>query len=378
MGQDLLFFRKRSGPALAEKGGKEKMKKRLIAILLAAVTAFSLCACGDSGSTGTDSSTSSSDSGDEETTYTIGLCNYVDDASLNQIAENIQDRLDEIETEKGVTFNVEYDNCNADENVLSQIITNFQADGADLMIGIATPVAIAMQTATEESGTPVVFAAVSDPVGSGVVESLDSPGYNLTGTSDRTDTETIFKIMFAVDPDLNKVGLLYDLGQDSSTAAIQEAKDILDAKGIEYVERTGTTDAEMVLAAQALVADGVQAVFTPADNTVMKSEQSICGIFSDAGIKHYGGADSFALWGAFLGFGVDYAQLGRETADMAADILLNGKDPKDVPVETFDDGIATVNTDVCDKLGISFDDVKAAISEYCNEVNEITTGESFE
>lgn len=357
------------------------MKKRLIAIILAALTAVSLCSCGSgSGSGESDGSGNeqSSDGSGSQKTYTIGLCNYVDDASLNQIAENIQERLDEIGKEKGVTFNVDYDNCNADENVLSQIITNFQADGTDLMIGIATPVAISMQTATEESGTPVVFAAVSDPVGAGIAESLDAPGYNLTGTSDRTDTETIFKIMFAIDPDIKKVGLLYDLGQDSSTAAINEAKAILEEKGIEYVERTGTNDAEIVLAAQALVSDGVQAVFTPADNTVMKSEQSICDIFADAGVKHYGGADSFALWGAFLGFGVDYAKLGRETADMAADILLNGKDPADVPVKTFDDGIATVNTDVCGKLGISFGDVEAAIGEYCNEVKEITTGESFE
>ena len=80
-------------------------------------------------------------------------------------------------------------------------------------------------------------------------------------------------------------------------------------------------------AAQALASDGVDAVFTPTDNTVMESYLAIYEIFIDAGIPHYTGADSFALNGAFLGYGVDYANLGRETADMIAEILLDGKNP---------------------------------------------------
>ena len=89
-----------------------------------------------------------------------------------------------------------------------------------------------------------------------------------------------------------------------------------------------------MLAAQALVADGVDAVFTPTDNTVMKAELAIYETFADAGIPQYTGADSFALNGAFLGYGVDYANLGRETADMIADILLNGAEPAPTPPVT--------------------------------------------
>ena len=187
--------------------------------------------------------------------FKIGICNYVDDASLNQIVDNIQSRLEEIGKEKDVNFDVSYDNCNADANVMEQIISDFQADNVDLMVGIATPVAMRMQSATEGTDTPVVFSAVSDPVGSGLVEDLDAPGANITGTSDYLDTASIMKLIQAVNPDVKKIGLLYDIGQDSSTTAIQEAKDYLDKEGIEYVERTGTTTDEVQLAADALVAD---------------------------------------------------------------------------------------------------------------------------
>lgn len=369
--------------------------RNVFAMITAAAMTLSLAACSgqstasSTSSASSDSSSSaaseSSVSGEKSTaseessgaSYTIGICNYVDDASLNQIVENINARLAEIESEQGITINVKYDNCNADANVMNQIIANFAADNVDLMVGVATPVAMAMQSATEDSKTPVVFAAVSDPVGAGLVASLEEPGSNVTGSSDNLDTNSVMNLIFAQNPDAKKIGLLYDVGQDSSTAAIEHAKAYLDDKGVEYVERTATTAEEVALAAQALVSDGVDAVFTPTDNTIMKAELAIYETFADAGIPHYTGADSFALNGAFLGYGVDYANLGRETADMIASILTEGKDPATTPVITFDNGTATVNTEICEKLGLDFDTVSEAFVPYCTRVEEITTAESF-
>jgi putative ABC transport system substrate-binding protein len=369
--------------------------RNVFAMITAAAMTLSLAACSGqstASSTSSASSDSSSSAASESSvssekstaseessgaTYTIGICNYVDDASLNQIVENINARLAEIESEQGITINVKYDNCNADANVMNQIIANFAADNVDLMVGVATPVAMAMQSATEDSKTPVVFAAVSDPVGAGLVASLEEPGSNVTGSSDNLDTNSVMNLIFAQNPDAKKIGLLYDVGQDSSTAAIEHAKAYLDDKGVEYVERTATTAEEVALAAQALVSDGVDAVFTPTDNTIMKAELAIYETFADAGIPHYTGADSFALNGAFLGYGVDYANLGRETADMIASILTEGKDPATTPVITFDNGTATVNTEICEKLGFDFDTVSEAFAPYCTRVEEITTAESF-
>ena len=261
---------------------------------------------------------------------------------------------------------------------MSQIISNFSADNVDLMVGVATPVAMAMQAATEESKTPVVFAAVSDPVSAQLVADINAPGANITGTSDYLNTDAIFSLMLAANPDTKKVGLLYDVGQDSSKTPIDAAKKLLASKGIEVIERTGTTVDEVTLAAKALVADKVDAVFTPTDNTIMKSELSIYEIFAEAKIPHYTGADSFALNGAFLGYGVDYANLGRKTADMIAEILIDKKDPATLPVLTFDNGIATVNTEIADAIGYSFDDLSAKFAPFCTKVEKITTAESFD
>ena len=311
-------------------------------------------------------------------TVKVGICNYVDDASLNQIVENIQARLKEIGDEKGVAFDVSYDNCNADANLLTQIISNFIADDVDIMIGVATPVAMAMQAATEDNGIPVVFAAVSDPVGAGLVESMEAPGSNVTGTSDYLDTAAVMQLITAADPDAKNIALLYDIGQDSSTAAIAHAKEYLDANGIAYGEYTGTTVDEVTLAVQALIADGVDAVFTPTDNTIMKSELSIYEMLQEAGIPHYTGADSFALNGAFLGYGVDYAALGVETANMAASIALGGAKPAETAVKTFDNGCATINTETCEKLGFNYDEICKAFEPFCTKTQSIVTAESFD
>lgn len=311
-------------------------------------------------------------------TFKVGICNYVDDASLNQIVDNIESQLTALGSEQGVNFEIMYDNCNADANVMSQIIANFIADEADLMVGVATPVAMAMQAATEENKIPVVFAAVSDPEGCGVVASNDAPGANVTGTSDYLDTNSVMNLIFAANPDAKKIGLLYDAGQDASTTAIADAKAYLEGKGIEYVERTGTNVSEVQLAASELVADQVDAVFTPTDNTIMEAELSIYEIFAEAKIPHYTGADSFALNGAFLGYGVDYANLGKETANMVCDILVNGKDVATTPVKTFDNGTATINTETCEAIGLDFDTVSKAFEPFCTKIETLTTAESFE
>lgn len=372
--------------------------KKIIALILAAMMLLTFAACAskttDTADSTADTTTNTTepadtaepaestdaaeDTADSGKVFKIGLCNYVDDASLNQIVENIQSQLAAIGEEKGVTFNVEYDNCNADSNLMSQIISNFQADSADLLVAVATPVAMAMQAATEETGTPVVFAAVSDPVSVGLVDSLEAPGSNLTGTSDYLDTAAVMNLMFVQNPELQKVGLLYDLGQDSAASAIESAKAYLEDKGVEVIERTGTSVDEIALAAQALVSDGVQAVFTPTDNTVMKSELTIYETFAEAGIPHYTGADSFALNGAFLGYGVDYANLGAETANMIASILLDGADPAATAVKTFDNGTATINTEICEQLGIDFDELSETFAPYCTKVQSIVTAESFD
>ena len=316
-------------------------------------------------------------SAEEKTSFKVGICNLVDDASLNQIIANIRERLEEIGQEKGVTFEVNEKNSEMDVTVRQQIISDFIMDEVDLMVGIATPVAQTMLSMTEENQIPVVFAAVSDPVGAQVVDSMEVPGANITGTSDYLDTAAVLNLIFAANPEAKKIAMLYNPSEDASAAPVEEAKKILTEKGVEVKEYTGANTSEVMLAVDAIVADEMDAVFTPTDNTIMKAELSIYETLAEAKIPHYTGADSFALNGAFVGYGVDYANLGRETADMIAEILLDGADPATLPVKTFDNGTATVNTETCAAIGFDFEAIREAFAPFCTQVNEITTAEAF-
>ena len=368
------------------------MKKRTIAVLLTmAMAAAMIGGCGNSTDTSnagnsTNTTESNADAADtakdtaqntaDKTVYKVGIVQYVDDASLNQIEKAIEAELDAKGAELGVTFDyADYTyNGQADSSTLNQIATDLVAEKVDVIIPIATPAAMIMQNATEDNQIPVVFSAVSDPVSAGLVADLNAPGANITGTSDALDTTAVMKLITAANPDVKKIGLLYDKSQDSSKVPVADAIAYCEENGIEYIEKTGTTNAEVSAAADALVAEGVDAVFTPTDNTIMTAELAIFEKFADAKIPHYTGADSFALNGAFLGYGVNYTELGTATADMAADILVNGADPAATAVRTLDSGIVTVNTETAAAVGI--DD--SVFKDMCEELKEVTTAEEFE
>ena len=305
--------------------------------------------------------------------YKVGILQYMDHASLNQIEEAIETELEAKSAEGEDTYTCTVLNGQGEQANLSQMAQQLIDDGVDVIIPIATPAVFPVMELTADSGLPVVFAAVSDPVTSGIVESMEKPGSNITGTSDALNTDAILDLMFVANPDLKKVGLLYSKSEDSSKQPIEDAKAYLDEKGIEYVEATGTNNTEIMQAADSLIADGVGAIFTPTDNTVMSAELGIYEKLITAGIPHYCGADSFALNGAFCGYGVDYTVLGTATADMAVDIL-QGADPAATPVQTFDNGIAIVNTETAEALGIDY----SGFAEYCTAVEEVVTAEDFE
>ena len=343
------------------------MKRKVMAIVLTmAMAVAGMCGCGKAADSGTSN----------DTVYKVGIVQYVDDASLNQIEKAIQAELDAKGVEYGVTFDYQDYTFNgqADQSILMQIAADLIADEVDIIIPIATPTAVVMQSATEENQIPIVFSAVSDPVGAGLVATNEAPGANITGTSDAIDTEAIMNIIVTANPDTAKIGLLYDKSQASSLGSIEDAKAYCDANNIAYVEKTGTTVAEIQAAADALVAEGVDAVFTPQDNTVMTAELAIFEKFTEAGIPHYTGADSFALNGAFLGFGVNYENLGTKTADMAVEILVNGAKPAEMAVQTLADGIITVNTETAEAVGIDY----SVFKDLCSELIETVTAEEFE
>jgi putative ABC transport system substrate-binding protein len=154
---------------------------------------------------------------------------------------------------------------------------------------------------------------------------------------------------------MGKVGLLYSLSEPNSAQPIAEAKALLDSRGIAWEERTGNTNDEVIAAAGALVAAGVDAVFTPTDNIIMAAELAIAPELAAAGIPHYTGADSFVRSGAFATCGVHYGELGEQTADLVFEVMTQGMDDME-DCYLVSGGIITVNTETAAELGIDYSD----------------------
>ena len=299
---------------------------------------------------------------DEAPAYKVAIIKQLDHASLDEIAKAVAARLDEIAAEKGVTITYEITSGQGDQSVLKQLADQAIADGVNAIIPIATTAAQVAALSAEDTQTPVVYAAISDPAAA----KLTGIDY-VTGTSDALNTAFILDMMLAQNPDVKKVGLLYSLSEPNSATPIADAKAYLDDKGIEYVEQTANTNDEVVAAAAALTAAKVDAIFTPTDNVIMAAELAIYEDLAAAGIPHYTGADSFVRNGAFATCGVNYTDLGKRTADLAYQAITEGMDGMDDSY-LMDGGIITVNTETAAAMNADY-----SMFADMGEIVEVTT-----
>lgn len=342
------------------------MKKKVLAVILGMSMAAAMTGCGATGNTENSSAETKQETTDDASgdAYKIAIVKQMDHASLDEIADAIGAELDAIEKDKGVEIEYEIYSGQGEQTTLKQIGDQAVADGVDAIIPVATMAAQVMTVCAEETETPVVYAAVSDP------EAAELIGIDyVTGTSDALNTEQIFDMMLKQNPDIKKVGLLYSLSEANSTKSIEEAKAYLDKENIEYVEQTAATNDEVIAAASALAADKVDAVFTPTDNVIMAAELAIYETLADAGIPHYTGADSFVRNGAFVTCGVNYTELGTKTADLAYSAITEGMNDMD-DYYLMDGGIVTVNTETAEKLNIDY-----SVFKEFGEIVEVQTTE---
>jgi len=331
---------------------KHNMLKKIFAAGLALMMLVSLAACAQSG-------------GKDDGTYKVAIIKQMDHASLDEIANAVAARLDEIAAEKGVKIQYEITSGQGDQSTLKQLGDQAIAGGADAIVPIATTAAQVAALCAEDTKTPVVYAAVSDPAGS----ELTGIDY-VTGTSDALNTAFILDMMFAQEPGITSVGLLYSLSEPNSAAPIAEAKVYLEARGISYVEQTANTNEEVITAASSLVVAGVDAIFTPTDNVIMAAELAIYEQLIDAGIPHYTGADSFVRNGAFATCGVNYTDLGRRTAELAFEAMTAGMEAME-DYYLMEGGIITVNTETAAAMGLDY----SAFGEMGTLVEVTTTEE---
>ena len=342
---------------------KTNTMKKVLTAALTLLMALSLAACSggtSSSSAGSGSSGSVSSAGGGEESYKIAIVRQLDHASMNEIRDAITAELEAKGEELGITIECGNFNGNNDTSTLSQIGAQIIADGYDAIIPIGTLAAQQMVSTAEETQTPVIYGTVSYPE----VANLTGIDY-VTGTSDALNVTLLLDMMLAADPGIQTVGLLYSTSEVNSAPAIEEAKAYLDEKGISYLEKTGTTSDEIIAAVNSMLGQ-VDAVFTPTDNAVQAAELAIAPILAEAGIPHYAGADSFVRNGAFATCGVNYTDLGTQTADLALEVLQTGEFPEYV---TVSGDIITVNTDTAATLGLDY----SVLKDMGSQVVEVQT-----
>lgn len=335
------------------------MKKRVLAIVLGmAMTVGMVTGCS------TEKVGSESKSKDTEESYRVAIVKQMDHASLDEIANALAAELKEISGEKNVDIEYEIYSGQGEQTTLKQIGDQAVAEGVDVIIPVATLAAQVMTSCAEGTDIPVVYAAVSDPEAAELTE-IDY----VTGTSDALNTKFILEMMQKENPEIKKVGLLYSLSEANSKKPMEDAKEYLDQAKIKYVEQTASTNDEVIAAASSLIAEGVDAIFTPTDNVIMAAELAIYEKLAEAGIPHYTGADSFVRNGAYITCGVNYTDLGTETADLAYRAITEGMDEME-DYYLMDGGVITVNTETAKTLGMDY-----SILKDLGEIVEVQTTE---
>lgn len=319
------------------------MKKKLVKIMSVVMSLglmFSLTACGTNSGDQT-----AGKSGDKKK---VGIIQIVDHPSLNTIRESIIAELEAKGFKNGENIVIDYKNAQDDQSNLKAIAQKFVADKYDLIIAIATPSAQAV--ISETSSIPIVFSAVTDPAGSLQIADLEHPGGNVTGTSDLVLADQIMGLGMEITPNIKTIGALYTSSETNSVFVINNLKEFAAKNNLKVEEATVTATSEIQQAVNSLVSK-VDAIFIPIDNKVASAMPTVAAAAIKAKIPVYVGADSMVKDGGLATYGVNYASLGKETGDMAAQIL-NGSKAGDIPVKTIKDYEIFVNQATADSIGV--------------------------
>lgn len=320
------------------------MNKLLGTVLTSALTISLLAGCGSS----------------SNQTKKVGIIQFMDHTSLNEIKDSFDGEMKKLGYNKK---NIEYTfkNGQGDTNTCASIANDFAGKNFDCVMAIATPAAQAVAKLANK--TPVVFAAVTDPVSAQLTSSLSKPDKNITGTSDEVQVDQIIDKALEVDPNMKTLGMLYNKGEANSVTNIKKAKDYCAKKNIKVEEATIASVNEAQSAVNVLNSK-CDAVFAPNDNTVASAMNVVSVACKKANKPLYVGADSMVKDGGFLSVGIDYKELGKETAKIV-DQILKGKSVNKIPVKVFKTNLKIyVNTDTRKQLGITLPESIASDSKY--------------
>lgn len=337
-----------------------KNLKKLLCGALSLTMVLGLAACGGNTAT-TDSADGDTAAKADGNVPVIGISQYGQHASLDNCREGFLQGLQEAGLVEGTDYTIDYQNASFDDNMAIQIAQSFSAENAALMVGIATPSATACYAAAEDKDIPVIFTAITDPVGA----KLDSG--NITGTSDVLPVEGQLKLIRALQPDAKTIGIVYTTSESNSVYSVG----VYQEKAADYgftVEAVGVTaQSEVTQAVDNLIAKGVDCFSNLTDNNVVGVLGSILEKTNEAKIPVYGSEIEQMKKGCAAGAGLDYVQLGIQTGKMAAKVLTGEATCQDMPYEVIENYSTYINSKSLEQLGITLpDDVAQSAEDVAN------------
>ncbi len=324
-----------------------KTLKKLLCTALSLSLVLALAACGGEGGGDT--------AGGE--VPIIGINQYGSHGSLDNCREGFLQGLQEAGLVEGTDYTIDYQNANFDTNLATQIAQAFSAEDAALMVGIATPSATACYAAAEDKDIPVVFTAITDPVGA----KLDSG--NITGTSDVLPVQGQLELIRAIQPEADTIGIVYTTSEANSVYSIGVYEELAADYGF-TIEAIGVTaQSEVTQAVDTLISQGVDCLSNLTDNNVVGVLGSILEKTNEVGIPVYGSEIEQVELGCVAGAGLDYVQLGIQTGKMAAQILTGEATCADLPYETIENYGLYVNSSALTEMGLTLPDDVAQTAE---------------
>ena len=329
----------------------KKLFKNIITAALSLSMVLSLAACGSGNSASSAPAASAPAASAPAELPIIGINQYGEHGSLDNCRIGFLQGLEEAGLKEGVDFKLDYQNAGFDDAINTQIGQSFSAEGAALMVGIATPSAIACYNAAEEKDIPVIFTAVTDPVAA----KLDSG--NITGTSDKLPVEAQLDLIRQLQPDAKTIGIIYTTSEPNSVSAIAEYQEQAPEFGFTIAELGVTSQAEVPQAVDTLLAKGVDCFSNLTDNNVVGVLSSILDKTNAAGIPVYGSEVEQVKLGCVAAAGLDYVKLGVQTGQMAARVLKGEAVCADIPYETISEYGCYINSDALAEMNITLPEI---------------------
>lgn len=281
----------------------------------------------------------------DEDIFEIGILQLAEHPALDDARAGFEEGLKEL----GVNVKIHYQNAGGEIPNTLPMSEKFVNDGVDLIYAIATPAAQSAKQAT--SDIPILFSAVTDPVSAELVDSMEKPGGNITGTSDLSPMDRQLQLFKDLDSNIEKVGIIYNTSEPNSQVQVDQAKELAPDLGIEIVEVGISNINDITLALDSIISR-VDGIYTITDNTVASSIGLVANRATQNGLITIGGEDSHVHGGILMTDGISYYELGKQTAAMAKAILVDGKSPSEIPSETAINTSKVFNEETLNLLNI--------------------------